>query len=715
MRLCAWLLPLAALIASEARAADPLAEMEARLPRSLRAMAQPPPDLSRFEADDPRRAQGFLVVLAQRLDAIEGYSRDPAWLAIMGWGSPGETGLTWSSAALEEAAGRYPTSGGKADPRADFAASVALAWSAPDFSCRFPLRARFLSERGLIPAPLPLDTGGCPSFEAWAALDAIEGVELIFTTPSWSDPAATAGHVLLRLRARQDLGVVSPTTERVLSYAVDLSLPENNEWRLFKGLVGIHKGQLLFNEGWEVAHRYNTLEQRDTLIYDLRLSRRELRDLMAQLWVQREAESRIPYYFFSINCARMTYDALRAVLPELRRRPAWFAHPHEVISALMAAGRLTPRGVHRSRRSKALIAEGARERLAEALIPVVGFAALYEARWEPVEVREAALRRFASVARLDALTPARRAALTEYLDALIDIENHALDADLGVFNDALTSGALDAALELRAQLPIQLARREDPFPEGAIKVSGSRRARARAGVNQDLQPVARLRLSVVDEQPGEPRQVDLRRSSRFEFLSSETAIRWDGAEARLDEARLTLLSTANYGTHVRTTEGWLSSRTGFALDLSVQSLPSQGVPFGLWLRVGESLTLAHSDDDTAVLAVGLDLALASFAHQGAGPRGAQGPVGQVDAIRAGVGAWAELALPLSAEGLHPLRLWGRATPSLNLAGPLFELELRASLDLLLSRDRGWMAGPFFQLNSGLVAADGWIGGLSLSY
>ncbi len=80
---------------------------------------------------------------------------------------------------------------------------------------------------------------------------------------------------------------------------------------------------MLAEDGRSLAWRYGTLDRRDLFVYDLQLTPRERRLLLARLWVQLRDGGHTEYSFFSVNCARLTHDTLRAVLPELARRPGW--------------------------------------------------------------------------------------------------------------------------------------------------------------------------------------------------------------------------------------------------------------------------------------------------------------------------------------------------------------------------------------------------------
>lgn len=649
------------------------------------AVAGPPLDL---DTHDPAELTRRITTW----DAAHGISSGRRWRSVMGWRRPLDTPLTWTATAPEEAPARYPDPAGRDDPAADLVASIHAARADPDFGCRFPLRAEALADLGALPHPTPLMAGRCPAFERWARLDRVDGVELLFATPSFAQAATTAGHILFRVRSRPAPDT-APTTEAVWSYGVDLDRPEARDGRMLKGLVGALRGEVLRESAGALDHRYGVVDRRDLWVYDLELDRRELRLLLARLWVQRRDDSHGGYAFFSVNCARLTHDTLRAVMPELRRASGWFMHPHEVLTELWRAGRITPRGIVYSRRSRARRAEDARVALAPRLEAIPGFVAAHRAAEARAPDRGA---RYAAVGR--PADPAVRADLARWADATLDVELYAADAAEGP-----DPPALDAALALRARLPPAERPRLDPFPAHTIGPSGSRRTTVGVGFD-GARPVTRLRVGVIDEQPGEMRAIALRRASRFEFLVSETTLAWplavDWPEVR--ETRLTLLATADHGTHVEAVDGPLASRLDLVVDVGLHSAPARGALFGGWLRVGEGLTLLAAAHDRGFWVVGLDgQALGAWPDDDAAID---------DPLRGELGAFTEIIAPL---GAHHLRLTGRAAPGWGLAGFAVHAAADARLDLLLHAGRPLFVSPYGRWRRGGLAP-GWEAGLALS-
>lgn len=722
--------------ASEAAAGGAVQALRDRLTAPLREVFDPASDLAGLP--EPR-ARSLVALLATRLDRARRLSDDRRWRAVMGWGSPFETPLTWSAAALDESPARYPVASGRENPRRDLVASVVLAWTDPGFSCRFPLRARFLRDLDLVPAPLPFDQRLCEGFERWADLDRLDGVELVFATPSFGSAAASAGHVFLRFRPKPGPAVPSRDHERTLGHGVDLRDPDLRDGFAWRGTFGDYRARLLEGPYQRAWLEYGVSEERDLVVYDLRLTEDERRLLLAELWSQRELESRVSYYFFSVNCARLTYDALRAAVPSLPRLTRWYLHPHEVSAVLLREGRLTPRGRVPSRRSRAAAAEEARDALAPRLAAVPGFDALHASRHAPEPARLRALDLFAGAFDPSPLTPGEASDLAAWTDATLDIETHALDVavsndaaapDLGgegsrtLPDESRTSPLLDRALDLRAQLPI----REDPEPRlepfGRVDVFAgtSRRPAAAAGADLSGLALVRTRFALVDESPGERRAVRLREGTRTAVLATDLRATFTprlGSAApvlAVDHLRVTLFDHASFGRGVRTTDGPLGARLGAAFGLHTDRrfalsevaggrLPRSGVTSGT-AHAAALLTVLSGADLSRWLVVGAEARLTALRDR------------EGYDLRAGPGLLLDAGAPLASTP-HRLSFRARLTDLLSLLArpsafaPTLETDLHLRLDLLLSPRLGLEAGPYLLFRRGLPTGDAAEAGLAV--
>jgi len=686
---------------SGAARADPYA---AAVPPALRDVVRPLPDLRVAGPDPERRRMAFFIALARRWDAQHQFSDSPAWRSVRGWSEPGETALTWDEAALDETAARYPTRRGRESPADDLVASVARANTEPDFACRFPIRARALFDAGLVTERPAIERdGGCPRFEAWATPERVGSVELVFASPSWSSPASSAGHIFLRIRHAPDGPFVAASGERTLGHGVDLSEDGAEDNYVVRGLTGGYRATLLEASAYDRFLEYGAQEQRDLLVYALRLTPRERRYLLAELWRQHDAGLSVRYYFLSINCARITWDALRAALPDLPRNSDWYLHPHQVVSELLRSGRARPLGVVPSQRTRARGAEARQAELAEGLSDVPGFTALHDARFGSISERTAALTAFTRDLDLGRLEAAELDALARYVDATIDVETLAADTATGAADPSVTGPTLDAALELRRRLPPTETARLEPFPDYAITASASRTYDLSFGWDPSRRQLGlRFRRGVIDEQPGTQRAARLRPSARTEFLVSELDLRWDGEGLpRIERSRVSILRIDGFGHGVRTTDGWLGSRLGFGFGLALQSTPfSQDRTTGLEIGAGPRLTLLADEAFSDYLVVGVELHL-------------EGWLGADDPVRAAVDGVLELGFGIG--GRHRFRLTARASPYLAPDGPGLAAEIVGRLELVGDPKSGFTLSPFGRWRYGEVLGDAAEIGVSASW
>ncbi len=691
----ALLLVALALAADDARADTPrdaLARIEATLTAPLRRVLRPAPALP---SPSQVHKLAWMAELARRVDLAEHHSSARAWRKIMHWPEPGDTLFTFDRAAPDTSPARFPVPGGRVDPATDFAASLALGWLDPrHFSCEFPLRARYLADHDLIPRPTPFEAGRCRAFERWAELDRVEAVEVVYVTPSWADASASMGHVIFRIRHSGAERVTGQSFEPVFAYAAIDDIATTSNY-LFKGLTGGLTTSIKVEAMGEVYRRYGIAEARDLVLYELVLDRRELRYLLAEVHAQARQKTAVPYAFLAVNCASLAYDLIQSILPELPDRPNLMTHPHEVVSLLLENERARPLAVLPSRHTRAAVVERRLPELMAAMSPTLrrlpGLMALHRQRAGDVDARTQALRTLDASLTARALDPGDADRLARYVDALIDIETWAIDVRLGKIDPTATSPALDAALDLRASLPMREDERFFPLERMPLLPSGSRTRALSLGL-AGSRPIARLSLAVIDEATAEPRQILLRQGGRMTVLKNETALAFDRDTVRLHEERVVIIDTATWSLGPVTELGWFSSRLGFHFAAETLSRPADGLDLALRVRGGLGLTLAASDDFADHLVIGASLEGASWSH------------GEAD-VRAGAGLFVEAGLAL---GEQRLRLSLRSLPGLAWpSGFSWALEGSAGLDLVLDRAAGLMWRTAWSARWDMPIADAW--------
>lgn len=650
--------------------AEPDPDLVARFPLSLAEVARPLPRALQPDLESQPSLHDRLAAMAElagRLDDRHQYSQSASWRAIMGWPEH-SMGLFPSSDPLDEGLERYPVPAGRADPATDFRASLALSWLDPRrFSCQFPLRARFLARAALTPpGPLPLERGACRAFGNWVDSQSVD-IDVIYVAQRWQDASATMGHVIFRLRKRDTDHVVGASSEIAFAYVA--KDPADTPGYMWKGLTGELTAGVEIERFGDVWARYGAREGRDLHVYRLNLSDEERLFFLAEVFAQSRHQMRVPYAFLTVNCATMAWDTLRSVLPELPEHDGLLVHPHEVISMLLSARRVTPRGTIAARKTLARDAEAERETLGSQLTQQVAIEA-HEQRWRSPAARADALKVLsAALESAGPQDPIRTdAVLISWADLTLDIEAFALDQETGGYRPGATGPALEAALELRALLPARdghesLASHEPLLlaqtPAGGVRRSGSRQSSLAARVfvdDQAARPGLSWQTSVLDEQVGEARLVSLNPGARMRLLVNELVVVLNGESLEIERDRLVLVDSLTLGDTMRTDNGWFFSRLGFGFGAELMTRPRAGLPFFVQVHGGPALTLGHSRDFAEHLALTLELDLT-----GAARTGGEGLL----RVAAAFGLEASVGL-----GLSRIRVRGQVRPGLALEGPV---------------------------------------------
>ena len=217
---------------------------------------------------------------------------------------------------------------GKGDPLLELRAALA-ALADPDATtesgrppaCAFPLRRRFLEERGLLldGAPRP----DCPELDAhMARFDPSSGISLAFAGAWPNNPGSMFGHTLLRVRTSRE--GASGLLDHGLGYAALVPPDESGVLFALKGVFGGYRGQLSVLPWHAKLRAYSDVESRDIWEHRLSLSTREVEAVLLHAW-ELGTNGWIDYFFFDENCATLLLALLEAARPSLAltdlRRP----------------------------------------------------------------------------------------------------------------------------------------------------------------------------------------------------------------------------------------------------------------------------------------------------------------------------------------------------------------------------------------------------------
>ncbi len=295
------------------------------------------------ETDQVRllRARAVAHALTARQDLLHGLSDTPAWRSISGWDRSGRHARNRDTSGFVRVLGQRSV-------QKDLLTSAEAFLIRPEdlvdgandldpdltFSCREVTRSEILDQlfseidpdwkTGSLRenhSPLP-----CPAFDAWAQLDSLTSVEILFATETIGRPEALFGHLLLQLRYD------SPDTPRVQTY--EFRVAADSDVDVISYTVEAVTGRFLATLTSTAGNDLNGASRgRSYRRFQLHLSPEEKRRLLHRI---REVEGgyAYAYYFTTRNSASLLLELLDPVLegPDLPRR--LFSHPAEVLEIL---------------------------------------------------------------------------------------------------------------------------------------------------------------------------------------------------------------------------------------------------------------------------------------------------------------------------------------------------------------------------------------------
>lgn len=340
---------------------------------------------------------------------------------------------------------------GDADPEAELRATV-QALSAPPGAdadaharCRFPARAVWLEQQGLLP-PAAAPHLACPRLGRWARLEQLRSVSLLLVSGYFANPASTFGHSLLRLNTED-----GSASEGLIDLGVNFGalVPEGEPIAVYvaKGLTGGYEAGFSDKSYYTHDLTYSRTEFRDMWNHELELDAHEQRMLVYHLW--EIAAKKFTYYFLRENCAYRMAELLAVARPDdglLARSSAWYA-PVELFHRLRTAqahgGRPWVRAVQFIPSAERVLRHELQALDAEQARVVQAWIEQGEAAAQPL---------------LRALPPARQMAV---LDTLLSYHAYRMTAEEPNVSPA-TRRDKDAVLRARLRLPPSPAERERP-------------------------------------------------------------------------------------------------------------------------------------------------------------------------------------------------------------------------------------------------------------
>ena len=287
-----------------------------------------------------------VAALSQR----RGFATSTVWLAIGHWQQAALGG--WHSGA--DAATFFLAPDGKTNPEAEFAATLAAVFAAPDDAtpttladgvtptdphdkhaiCRFPARLALLIDHlDLDPQFLPrVRCTGLTKF--WQRVTP-KSITLVFSAYYLSAPASAFGHTFLRFNHLDHPS--SGRSLELLDHGSDFSAQVDTSNALLyavKGLLGMFPGRFMAYPYFYKVREYNDFESRDLWEFDLALPPDRVALAFAHLWEL--GQTTFPYYYVSENCSWHVLGLLNAIQPHMHllERIGWPVIPADTVKAL---------------------------------------------------------------------------------------------------------------------------------------------------------------------------------------------------------------------------------------------------------------------------------------------------------------------------------------------------------------------------------------------
>jgi hypothetical protein len=215
------------------------------------------------------------------------------------------------------------------------------------FACRFPARARFLSESLAIPIH-----AHCPSFEAWKDQANPDAIQFVFAAQYMGNPASAFGHSFLRFDHATYAGLLG----HAISFLAKSDPKDNPFEYALKGLFGGYLGEYHIDKYYPKIHGYGSIENRDIWEYELKLTENERRMVFEHTW-ELAAAGRSRYYFLDRNCSYQLLRLLQVAVnrPEIENASkSFFITPQESVKILARAGLIARTQFRPSLRQKAM-------------------------------------------------------------------------------------------------------------------------------------------------------------------------------------------------------------------------------------------------------------------------------------------------------------------------------------------------------------------------
>lgn len=200
---------------------------------------------------------------------------------------------------------------------------------AREAACRFPARAMWLHQRGVLPAP---DTAHCTDWQEFLARAPAQHVSLVFASEILSQPSSMMGHLFLKVEGQTSSGEARAHAISFYTDAATWNVPK----LFYESIVEGKTGYFALSPFQEEVHKYAVTEQRSLWTHRLGLDETRLRRLQAHIHELRQTH--ITYFFQDYNCATLVRHMLAVVDPDMLKGSSWWTTPKDVLRQAHAIG-----------------------------------------------------------------------------------------------------------------------------------------------------------------------------------------------------------------------------------------------------------------------------------------------------------------------------------------------------------------------------------------
>ncbi len=230
---------------------------------------------------------------------------------------------------------------GKHSPREELIATLESIFSKKSYKdlnqhpyCLFPARTHYISNK-FKSLKKKLPQLKCNKYIHFQKKLNAQSASIVFSSYYTDTPASAFGHTLLRIgKTSHDTKKKYELLDHGINYSASVTTNNAFLYGLF-GLTGGFKGEFAALPYFYKIREYNDHEARDIWEYQLNLTKKELKQLVAHIWEM--GTTYFDYYYLTENCSYHLLGLLDAINPhfELTNKLPTFVIPVDTIRAVV--------------------------------------------------------------------------------------------------------------------------------------------------------------------------------------------------------------------------------------------------------------------------------------------------------------------------------------------------------------------------------------------